>query len=902
MLRIYKASAGSGKTYTLVKEFLRIALKQPDSFRHILAITFTNKAANEMKERIIGMLGKIRIGDEASALLIEELAAETGLTEADVIKNADSILKAIIHNYSDLNVSTIDSFVHRIVRSFAHDLHLSMNFSIEMDRDKLLNDVVEMLMDRLHDEDDQVTNAVVEFAESNIEEGKSWNVEHQLIGLARELFNEDAIPHLEQLSRFDLNEIKKVRASLHAYVKGFEQKLFEEGKLAYNLILSQGLSAKSFFQTEKGVFGFFRKYAEGVFPADMCGNSYVVKTISEDKWGGGKVTEGELASIQSIALQLKAHYNNIVSHCSRSAADYHLAQLLLSKFYAFILLADIQKLMEEYKKENNLLHISEFQQKIYAIVREQDAPIIYERIGDWFNNILIDEHQDTSVLQWQNLVPLIENSQFKTEESLIVGDGKQAIYRFRNGKVEQFAVLPKIFGSENDARLKEREVAIANYGTESLNLQYNFRSRKAIVDFNNSLYDVLGSLNELADKSIYEGQQQMQGRKADGGFVSLEFLPNEEGAELLDEMRCARVEQLVADALQRGYALKDVAVLTRNNKNGSLLASWLISKGVPVISSESLLIDRSPKVKLLLAVLNYFDQRENHIARAEIVYYINLLSANAPLHFEKFDFKEEETVFEQQLSELIGKEFRSYNFLSYHINELIAELIAFFGLSNADPFLQFFMDEVMVFATNNRSNIREFLGWWEEVKGNKSIIYPDTLDAVKLMTIHKSKGLQFPVVIMADADWPKRNSKKNFWVQFDKPWLPGLNLGLLPATKAVAETEFAALYEQELASSFLDMLNLVYVATTRAEDLLYILSTETKNEPRENNSVTALWVTYLKNAGLWDGFKPYTFGDAHTTKLAKQEKKEIQVYTTNLVPAKNKQALKIAIRKKEEAV
>ncbi|MFN8286118.1 MAG: UvrD-helicase domain-containing protein [Chitinophagales bacterium] len=902
MLRIYKASAGSGKTYTLVKEFLRIALKRPDSFKHILAITFTNKAANEMKERIVSMLGNIKSRNEKAKELIEELGAETGLSEAEVVENADGLLKAILHNYGDLNVSTIDSFVHRIVRSFAHDLHLSMNFSIEMDRDKLLNDVVELLMDRLHDEDDQVTNAVVEFAESNIEEGKSWNVEHQLIALAKELFNEDAIPHLEELSHFDLNEIKKVRSSLHAFVKAFEGKLCEEGKKAYDLILAQGLNAKSFFHSERGIFGFFRKYAEGVFPTDMLGNSYVLKTINEGKWGGGKISSDELSRIDSITPQLVQHYQNIVTYCERQSADYHLAQLLLNRFYAFILLADIQKLLEEYKKENNILHISEFQQKIHAIVREQDAPIIYERIGEWFNNILIDEHQDTSVLQWQNLVPLIENSQFKTEESLVVGDGKQAIYRFRNGKVEQFAVLPKIYGSESDERLKEREIAINNYGTESLTLKYNFRSRKHIVEFNNSLYNVLGELNELADKSIYEGQQQLQGRKEDGGLVSLSFLPDVGTPDLLDEERCKRVEELITDARNRGYGLNDIAILTRNNKNGSLLASWLIGKGVPVISSESLLIDRSPKVKLLLAVLNYFDQRENHIARAEIVYYVNLLSGKTPLRFEQFDFKAAEEQFELQLSQLIDKDFRSYNFLSYHLNELIYELMHFFGLSDADPFLQYFMDEVMAFSANNRSNIREFLGWWEEVKYNKSIIYPETLDAVRLMTIHKSKGLQFPVVIMADADWPKRNSSKNFWVRFDKPWLPGLHLGILSVTKDVEETEFAYLYEQETASSFLDMLNLVYVATTRAEDMLYILSTEMKNEPKENNSVTALWITYLKALGVWEGFREYTFGDAETKKEVKAAKKGIEVYTTGYLPPKAKQALKIAIRKKEEKV
>jgi ATP-dependent exoDNAse (exonuclease V) beta subunit len=868
MLRIYKSSAGSGKTYTLVKEFLRIALKSPDKFKHILAITFTNKAANEMKERIISTLEQIKNDEAGAQRLISELAAESELPEAVVVDKAGKILRNILHNYSDISVSTIDSFVHRIVRAFTYDLYIPMNFEVEMDRDKILTETIELLMDRLSEEDDNVTNAIIEFAESNIEEGKSWNLEYSLVQLGKELFNEDAYMHLEKLGEFDFNEAKKVRESLHKFATAFEQKVFGEGKKAMELIANNGLTAESFFQTTKGIFGYFLKYASEEFPKDSDGNSYVKKTIFDDKWTGGKASKTDVQAIDDIKHQLVECYNNIQSLYSHQGPDFVLSKLLLRNFYSFILLADIQKLMDEYKKENNILHISEFQEKIHAIVREQEAPVIYERIGDKYDSILIDEHQDTSVLQWQNLLPLIENSQFKDEDSLVVGDGKQAIYRFRNGKVEQFAMLPKIYNSESDRILREREVAINNYGTETKNLAFNYRSRKEVVDFNNSLYDTLSGFDELKNKSIYEGQSQSQGRKADGGFVSIEFLEDGEESNLEDN-RCLRVEQIVSESKARGYQLKDIAVLTRSNRNGSHIASYLIDKGIPVISSESLLINNSPKVKLILSVLGYFDRREDHIARAEIAYYIHLLLLQKEFRFELFDFKCVESIFEEQISALLGKEFRTYNFLTYQLVDLLHELMVFFGLRDDDPFLQFFLDEAMVFASRNRSNIREFLEWWDEVKFNKSIIYPETLDAVKIMTLHKSKGLQFPVVIMADADWPQKNAKRNFWVDIDKPWLKDFHVGILPVVRDVLQTEYAPLYEEEDASAFLDLLNLLYVGTTRPEDMLYILSTQVKRLPEKNNSVTALLINYLSVKGLWDGFKNYEFGDVNTVRLKK---------------------------------
>ncbi len=869
-----------------------MAFDNPTKYKHILAITFTNKAAAEMKDRILSSLEGISKGHKDYDALSKELCEHKKCSEEQVRKDAEAILRNMLHNYSDISVSTIDSFTHRIVRSFAYDLHLPMNFEIEMDSSKLLGEAVELLLDRLNEADTQVTQAVLDFASSKIEEGRSWNVDRDIASLGGELFSDEALPHIKQLSGVEFEKLQQVRAVLHSYSALFENKLKEEGSKAFQLIMNNGLTAKDFHQGVRGVFGYFSKYAEGDFPKEVRGNSYVRATMEEDNWGKKSGVD------DAVKQELRKHYQHIVSLWENEGKDYSLAQLLLRNFYSFILLADLQKLLDELKKENNILHISDFQQKVYEIVKEQDAPIIYERIGEKYDNILIDEFQDTSVIQWRNLLPLIENSQFKSEDSLIVGDAKQAIYRFRGGEVGQIAALPKVYGSETDYLLKEREVAIGNYGTEVHTLQKNYRSRKEVIDFNNALYKQLLELPELKNKSIYEDYFQEQGRNSDGGFVSIEFLKENEEEELsIHDYRCQRVEQIVNDVLQRGYNYKDVAVLTRSNANASVIASYLVERGIKVVSPESLLIDNSPKVKLLLSVFRYLDRKDDHIARAEILHYSHLL-LNKEIHYEQLEYKGSSAEFEKEVSKEISISFDSTEFFTGRLSDLTQQLIHLFNLNDDDPFLQFFADEVLLYTSRYGSGIGNFLIWWIGVKHKKSIIYPESMDAVRIMTIHKSKGLQFPVVILADADGKRKLNKHFFWVDLKKKWMPQLNVGILPVSKDVKETEFKVLYETEEENSFLDMLNLLYVGTTRPEDALYILSTELDKEPEENNSVTALLFAFLRATDKWDGFKTYSFGEESFRKEAKPKKAEMALFEKNKTVSRNilSSAIKVRMR------
>ena len=896
MLRIYKSSAGSGKTFTLVKEYLRIALSgDMNKYKHILAITFTNKAANEMKSRIISALEELSSGAANSAIAAELLPA-LNVTPQILQDRAAFLLQDMLHHYSDLSVSTIDSFVHRLIRSFAYDLHISSNFEIEMDSNLLLSKAVEKLLDSAkEDESSQVTKALIDFAENNLAEGKGWSIEYALINFSRELFNEDSYKYIEKLSAFEMGDFIRARDNLYAIKVSFESKIKAPALLAFDLIKATGLDESHFFQTRNSIYKYFLKLSTDPADAKLEPNSYVAKTISEDKWTSGKISDSDKAKVGSIKARLTDLYNDIQAVRKEGEATYLLVKLLLKNIYAFMLLTEIKRMLDEYKAEENILHISEFQERISHIVREQDAPIIYERIGDWYDCILIDEFQDTSVLQWRNLLPLIENSQMKVEDSLIVGDGKQAIYRFRGGEVEQFAALPMVYNSEDDFMLQAREVAIMNYGTEELTLVKNYRSRKEIIDFNNSFYDVVSAQPEFAHQHIYHGHAQQQGRDTPGGYVSIDFLESVDDVPYIESL-CYHVEALVHSVRDKGYSWSDIAILTRTNDIGSDIASYLLQRGIPVVSSESLLIGRSHEVRAIISFLHYISDKDNLIRRTEVLYYC------APDRMSSFGgeiylrLRGDHTAFENYISELTGTIFDSDQLIQNRLPELIQSLIRKFDFLNKDDsFIQFFMDEVLEYSVKYGNRINEFLDWWEINKSKKSIIYPESMDAVRVMTIHKAKGLQYPVVIVPDADFKLRNTKKLLWAEMQKDFLGNVSVFPLPVQADLEDTEYGHLYQKEMADSLLDMVNLLYVATTRPEERLYIISEKPTAELEKLNSITTLLVRFLKASGLWNGFIPYEFGDDTTSKDNTKPKKE-SVVEFRYTPVINHNKKLLAIR------
>lgn len=439
---VYKSSAGSGKTYTLVREYLKIILLSPKDFRRVLAITFTNKAANEMKHRILSSLTDIADFENkpervAVKFMLPELIKETNLNKNDIALNAKKCLQLILHNYSDFGVSTIDSFVHKIIKTFAHDMHLPLNFEVEMDTDEMITKVVDILISNVGT-DKALTDVLVNFTRLKTEGDKSWHIERDLAGISKELLTDEGQVHIDRLKELSLSDFAEIRKKLESSVHVFESKISDLGKKAFDLILGKSLDATAFYQGTRGIFNYFKNLAIRKFDK-LEPNNYVKKTMEEDKWTSGKASASDFAAIDSIKAELIAKFREIEVLLEKEYPDYLVRNEVLKNLYPLALLNEIEKVLEEYKEDNEIVHISEFNKRIAEIVLKEPVPFIYERMGERYKHFMLDEFQDTSVLQWLNILPLLENSLAEDNFNMLVGDGKQAIYRWRGGEVEQFS-------------------------------------------------------------------------------------------------------------------------------------------------------------------------------------------------------------------------------------------------------------------------------------------------------------------------------------------------------------------------------------------------------------------------------------------------------------------------------
>jgi ATP-dependent exoDNAse (exonuclease V) beta subunit len=845
---VYRSSAGSGKTFTLVKEYLKIALTDtqdpPKAFRRILAITFTNKAASEMKDRIIRALKDLSSDDHTkipagSAMLLNILMEETSFSPDVLRERAASVLKAILHNYSDFAIGTIDSFVHKVVRSFAFDLKLPVNFDIELDANKLLGEAVNILISKIG-EDEQLTNILVEFAEAKAEEEKSWHIEKDLNELARELLKEEGALHIAKLKGLGIPEFISIRKKMQEALLAFERNLSAKGEEAVALIKSKQLDHNVFFQKGSGVYKYFENIALLKKKHDFDPNSYVIKTVMEDKWPSGEATSSDIAAIDVIKGRLTELYHGIQESLEKGISRYRLFQMLNKKIYSLAVLNEIEKVLEEYKKENAILHISEFNKLIAEIVFEEPVPFIYERLGERYSNYLIDEFQDTSILQWQNLLPLVDNALSEEQFTMLVGDGKQAIYRWRGGDVAQFADLPSIRGFEDNRVIQERESSLKRH-YKSQFLGSNYRSKIEIIAFNNTLYRKLSESLPEEHRRIYDKLEQNGNPKNTGGGISIEFFAGEKSDQ--QEAHRQRVAALTVSLLTEGYRYGDMAVLTRTNLEGNELASFLIKKGIPVLSNDSLLLRHSSAVNFLAAVFRLLNNANDDIAKAEMILFLSQKKQGASLE-KDLAHSGNNSSFHKWLEES-RFEFRPRALLKLPLYQLTEELLRIFHLdTKPDPYIIFFLDEILAFSNGRDSSLAGWVLHWEDRKEKASAIVPNGIDAVNILTIHRAKGLEYPVVILPLVESVVKPGKSTFWIDLDEELVPEFKTGIVANTKALEETNYAALYTEEQFRTQLDNLNLLYVATTRPEERLYILCGNWKKESKPTGDFSTMMNWY----------------------------------------------------------
>ena len=889
---VYKSSAGSGKTFTLVREYLTLVISDPNSFRNVLGITFTNKAANEMKERVMQYLEML--SDPSNhrnklpmQVILPDLKNRLDLQENEIAQRAQNVLGLILHNYSEFAIGTIDSFVHRVVRTFAHDLYLPLNFEVELEEDELIARAVDLMISTIGS-DEKLTRILLSYTMDKVEQEKSWNIDRELRSFASSLLKEDGQLHIRKLKQLSRDDFIHVHDQLRAFNASFENELQSIAAQCMTIIQKKRIRPEAFHYGKNGIYSYFDRIAHGDF-SKLEPNSHAAKTIANGKWTSGKTTVAEKEIIDAIQADLSQAYHKILEKIERENPKYQLFKILYNNVYPLAVLNEISFWMDEVRQSNNILHISEFNRRIAEIVLNEPVPFIYERLGEKYKYFLIDEFQDTSVLQWQNILPLLENSLAMDNFNLVVGDGKQAIYRFRNGDVKQFAVLPEIPGAAENPLVRERESMLKRNYKEYV-LDHNFRSARDIIEFNNDFFESAAKSLAESYQRIYEKHVQAAGQYEKRGYVKICLFDKKNAKENFEEFNLNQLLSAVKDALRDDFALRDIAVICRSNHEAGIAAAFLLEKEFPVVSSESLLLGNSPHLNFLVSLIKYLQDPEARLNEVHIATFLQLMRSGMIENNVLFglndkeskgDLSDQELDMHKNLMGLLkewGYGFSKDYLRSLSIYDLCEELIRIFGFDEKpDPFIQFFLDAVFDFSRKNNPGFDNFLEWWEEKKSRLTIVMPENMDAIRVLTIHKAKGLEFPVVVYPFANNHLKSSLNSMWVDLKPVVADKLSVAYLPVSKKLMQTDFRELYEEEMNKSLLDLLNLVYVAMTRASDRLYIFSEHAPDKKNEINSIPKLIALFLTDHKLIDNNQnEFEFG-----KKASKSRKTDQINVLN---------------------
>ena len=845
--KLFNASAGSGKTFTLVKEYLKLILlsKNPYKFQQILAITFTNKAAGEMKERVIENLKKFSNSETNSMLLA--ICNETNLAEEEIFRNSEEVLSAILQNYSGFNITTIDSFTHKIIRTFAYDLKLPMNFDVEMDAQSLLNEAVDVVISKIGDDKD-LTKLLVNYAIQKLDDDKSWDISLELKEFASIILNENDITYLKSLGKISIDEFDTLKKQLQKENKNIIEQYKIIGEKGLSLINAIGVDFKDFYYSL--IPKHFQNLASDYKKAKFFDQSKLKLRLEEEVYYSKSKSDTIKSSINSIIKELIDLYELSEQFFQQKTRN----DLLLESLIPLAVLNYINKALQELKSDNNILLNAEFNQLISDSIKDEPAPFIYERLGEKFRYYFLDEMQDTSQLQWKNLIPLIENSITsenelgQTGQLLLVGDAKQSIYRWRGGDPEQFIAL-----SLNEKSKRSNPFYIAK---ELSNLDTNYRSFSEVIEFNNSFFKYISQfLNNKEHSNLYfEGNSQKINENL-GGFVQLSFVEKEKDDEEKELVYPKKVLETIQN-LDSAFEKNEICVLVRTKKQGVAIANYLSENEIDIISSETLLIKNNNKVDFVINLLSFLTNPLNKELKVKLLYFLyDLLN----LTIEKHTFLA--SLVNLSVSDFFT-ELKNYN-LHFNYNEFIRTpfyesfeyIIRSFNLAiKSDSEIQFFLDFVFEFQQKKQATITNFLEIWESKKDKLSIVAPEAKNAVRIMTIHKAKGLEFPVVIFPYDIEIYQQIKPKIWYNYQSTGTIESVLVNYSSKLNYIGQEGEQLHSKRRQELELDNFNILYVALTRAVEQLYIISE--KKEASKNDDgfkrVSELFINYLKKGGYWN--------------------------------------------------
>ncbi|MEI7828520.1 MAG: UvrD-helicase domain-containing protein [Prolixibacteraceae bacterium] len=846
-LHIFKASAGSGKTFSLVGEYLKMLFDRHKSYRNILAVTFTNKATAEMKERILKELANLSEGGESKYL---KMLKEFG-NEQEIRRKGRFILKLILHDYSRFSVMTIDSFFQKVIRSFAREIRLNASFRTEIDSRQALEDAVDLLFQEV-DGNDLLMNWMVLFLEENLEEGRSWDFKQELLKFGKEVEKEafkvhgdeflEMLAEKETLSKY-VSEIKNV-------IQKAESRLVKAGQAGIDLIEASGLTYDQFKGGKNSFSGLFNKLVNGKFDAP----SQTVLNAVDHPGNWYKNTDPATIKNQIEALYyggLNSSLKEALVALKEEIPEMNSARAILKNIYPFGLLGNIAIKIKEVLRANNTVLLSDSGRMIGKIIEGNDTPFIYEKVGLIYRHFMLDEFQDTSRQQWSNFKPLVENALASGNSSIVVGDVKQSIYRWRNG---DWNLLANQLASD-----------LGHQMVQVKNLDDNWRSKKNIVDFNNTLYcrastylndwfesetndqkfnDLHGVISQAYNDHF---QNCPQGEKPEG-YVKLTFVDSEGSKSKSDYREKAII--LLIDQLEmvqkNGVKPEDIAILVRENSEAGKIAKALWErKGTnpqsgctyDVITSDTLKIGQSQVVRFVVNFFQFFARKDQPRVRAEILYtYYRILqplktTSGTEMSVDLHDLFATDSKLPELFAEWLDTSSQSAfltGLLALPLYDLAVEVADHFELgaiTGEKIFLQAFLDMVLEYGREDCGGISGFLNWWETSGCNKTLNLTNVKNFIRISTIHQAKGLEFPTVFIPFCNWEigiSNNKQPYIWSIPESEPYNSLKMVLLKCESNLKNSVFSYDYFRELLFCTMDNLNLLYVATTRAVNNLFV--------------------------------------------------------------------------------
>lgn len=834
-LLLYKASAGSGKTFNLAREYITLLLQNKYQYRKILAVTFTNKAAEEMKNRILRELSQL--ANEQSSDHIDHLRDKLDCNENEVRNRAREVLYKLLHDYGRFSVFTIDTFFQQILQAFTREIGLQGGYRLEIEQDQVMQDAIDRMIRSL-DEHEVLRQWLISFAYEKMQTGKSWQIRNDLAGLAEELFKESFNQHEKSLFEKleDHQSIIHFRDQLLSQKNAFEQSIRAFDKTARQLLQQHEITPDDLKGKSRSPLNLFTKFTQGDFTVSPTR----VQAITEETAWYSNNSPRKDNIINCLHQGLWDAYRDMIAFAAENQADYFTSTSILKQVYTLGILHTIHRHIYEITREKNIFLLQDTGKLLQEIIGGNDAPFIYEKMGNVYDYLMIDEFQDTSQTQWENFIPLFLNNMSKGFYNLVVGDIKQSIYRWRNSN---WFILAK-----------ELEATFGQFNIEKRHLQHNWRSLGHIITFNNTFFyrarqllqariDEHVQSQETTERTVgiidmaYEDlfQHQGQAQHAGKGWVQSIFLPTDQYWDETLEQVTGQIEAFQ----QEGIRASQITILVRRKKEGEAIAAYLYQRknsaqaqdGVcyDVVSNEVLRIDKSKAVRIIITALELLVRNNDRLLLTTLLHLLrDALPAEEEMH-NLFLNSTEQT--RKTIHSLLGKlEIRNHS-----LYEICEQIYARLGLQNQQqeiPYIDKFMDVVYGYTQKHSNDIYAFLQWWKDKGVKEALNVSENQNAITIYTIHKSKGLEFDTVIIPFADWAFDHSSYTqpiLWCKLDKaPYneLPIVPMRYMDAGKTLSYDD----HLDEKTSYMVDILNVFYVGVTRAKSNLLILAKQINNK------------------------------------------------------------------------